>query len=174
MFWHPTEPLAEHQTESQTEFQTEPQDEPQIQPPTKPQTDPQTQTEPQAETISEVNIEPGHEPSRFDDTEPDDSQDSDYNGASRTDSVTSSFDDTDFSIEDVSQYHVDVEMDFEGNSRLNRRQAHAQPLRGGALPKLPVKRPFRELATKMQQEVIPLISIQRAIKELQHNHQQSM
>ncbi|KAK8621017.1 hypothetical protein V6N13_067464 [Hibiscus sabdariffa] len=61
-----------------------------------------------------------------------------------------------------------------GNSRLNRRQAHAQPLRGGALPKLPVKRPFRELATKMQQEVIPLISIQRAIKELQHNHQQSM
>ncbi|KAK8575227.1 hypothetical protein V6N12_062903 [Hibiscus sabdariffa] len=42
-----------------------------------------------------------HEPSRFDDTEPDDSQDSDYNGSSRTDSVTSSFDDIDFSIEDV-------------------------------------------------------------------------
>ncbi|KAK8583178.1 hypothetical protein V6N13_021890 [Hibiscus sabdariffa] len=29
-----------------------------------------------------------------------------------------------------------------GNSRLNRRQAQAQPSRGGALPKLPVKRPF--------------------------------
>ncbi|KAK8649455.1 hypothetical protein V6N13_130184 [Hibiscus sabdariffa] len=112
---HPTEPLAEPQTESQTEFQTEPQDEPQTQPPTKPQTDPQTQTEPKAETISEANMEPEHEPSRFDDTEPDDSQDSDYNGSSRTDSITSSFDDTNFSVEDVSQYHVDVEMDFEGH-----------------------------------------------------------
>ncbi|KAL4277876.1 hypothetical protein GQ457_03G014170 [Hibiscus cannabinus] len=112
---HPTEPLAEPQTESQTEFQTEPQDEPQTQPPTEPQTDPQTQTEPQAETISEANMEPEHEPSRFDDTEPDDSQDSDYNGSSRTDSVTSSFGDTDFSVEDVSQYHIDVEMDFEGH-----------------------------------------------------------
>ncbi|KAL4385554.1 hypothetical protein GQ457_15G024530 [Hibiscus cannabinus] len=60
-------------------------------------------------------MEPEHEPSRFDDTEPDDSQDSDYNGSSSTDSVTSSFDDTDFSVEDVSQYHVDVEMDFEGH-----------------------------------------------------------
>ncbi|KAK8521996.1 hypothetical protein V6N12_066566 [Hibiscus sabdariffa] len=108
---HPTEPLAESQTESQTK----PQDEPQTQPPTKPQTDPQTQTEPQAETISEANMEPEHEPSRFDNTEPDDSQDSDYNGSSRTDSVTSSFDDTDFSVEDVSQYHVDVEMDFKGH-----------------------------------------------------------
>ncbi|KAK8574842.1 hypothetical protein V6N12_062520 [Hibiscus sabdariffa] len=107
---HPTEPLAE----PQTEFQTEPQDEPQTQPPTKPQTNPQTQTEPQAETISEANMEPEHEPSRFDNTEPDDSQDSDYNGSSRTDSITSSFDDSDFSVEDVSQYHVDVEMDFEG------------------------------------------------------------
>ncbi|KAK8525353.1 hypothetical protein V6N12_014048 [Hibiscus sabdariffa] len=213
---HPTEPLAEPQTESQTKFQTKPQDEPQTQPPTEPQTNPQTQTEPQVETISEANMEPEHEPSRFDDTEPDDSQDSEYNGSSRTDSVTSSFDDTDFSVEDVSQYHVDVEMDFEGhfgtepsaarrrvesefesdvsdslhsvdesdsdsglvggNSRLNRRQAQAQaqPSRGGALPKLPVKRPFGELATKLQQEVIPLISIQRAIKELQYSHQQSM
>ncbi|KAK8521812.1 hypothetical protein V6N12_066395 [Hibiscus sabdariffa] len=60
-------------------------------------------------------MEPEHEPSRFDDTKPDDSQDSDYNGSSRTDSVTSSFDDIDFSVEDVSQYHVDVEMDFEGH-----------------------------------------------------------
>ncbi|KAL4282783.1 hypothetical protein GQ457_16G021030 [Hibiscus cannabinus] len=110
---HPTKPLAEPQTEYQTEFQTEPQDEPQTQPPTEPQTDPQTQTEPQAETISEANMEPEHEPSRFDDTEPDDSQDSDYNGSSRTDSVTSSFGDIDFSVEDVSQYQVDVEMDFE-------------------------------------------------------------
>ncbi|KAK8595240.1 hypothetical protein V6N13_123120 [Hibiscus sabdariffa] len=112
---HPTEPLAEPQTESQTKFQTKPQDEPQTQPPTEPQTNPQTQTEPQVETISEANMEPEHEPSRFDDTEPDDSQDSEYNGSSRTDSVTSSFDDTDFSVEDVSQYHVDVEMDFEGH-----------------------------------------------------------
>ncbi|KAK8575584.1 hypothetical protein V6N12_063255 [Hibiscus sabdariffa] len=112
---HPTEPLAEPQIESQTEFQTEPQDELQTQPPTKPQTNPQTQTKPQAETISEINMESEHEPFRFDETEPDDSQDSDYNGFSRTDSLTSNFDDTDFSVEDVSQYHVDVEMDFEGH-----------------------------------------------------------
>ncbi|KAK8644367.1 hypothetical protein V6N13_123676 [Hibiscus sabdariffa] len=51
------------------------------------------------------------EPSRFDDTEPDEFQDSDYNGSSRTNYVTYSFDDSDFSVEHVSQYLIDVEMD---------------------------------------------------------------
>ncbi|KAK8670161.1 hypothetical protein V6N13_104921 [Hibiscus sabdariffa] len=116
----PIEPLAKPQikpqTESQTDPQAEPQDEPQTQPPIEPQTYPQTQTEPQAEpqtepqpqTVSEANMKHEHETSRFDDTEPDDSQDSDYNGSFRTDSIISSFDDTNFSVEDVSQYHVDV------------------------------------------------------------------
>ncbi|KAK8559146.1 hypothetical protein V6N12_042429 [Hibiscus sabdariffa] len=74
----------------ETEHYTEPQAEPQIEPQAEPQTKQQVQT------VSEASMEPEHEPSRFDDTEPDDSEDSDYNGSSRTNSVTSSFDDTDF------------------------------------------------------------------------------
>ncbi|KAK8656804.1 hypothetical protein V6N13_098741 [Hibiscus sabdariffa] len=59
----------------ETEHYTEPQAEPQIEPQAEPQTKQQVQT------VSEASMEPEHEPSRFDDTEPDDSEDSDYNGS---------------------------------------------------------------------------------------------
>ncbi|KAK8604215.1 hypothetical protein V6N13_099164 [Hibiscus sabdariffa] len=45
-------------------------------------------------------------------------EDSDYNGSVRSESVTSKFDDSDFSVEDMSQFHVDAGIDFEGNVRV--------------------------------------------------------
>ncbi|KAL4271437.1 hypothetical protein GQ457_13G024100 [Hibiscus cannabinus] len=45
-------------------------------------------------------------------------EDSDYNGYVRSEYVTSEFDDSDFSVEDMSQFHVDAGIYFEGNVRV--------------------------------------------------------
>ncbi|KAK8701753.1 hypothetical protein V6N13_020132 [Hibiscus sabdariffa] len=59
-----------------------------------------------------LTIEP-EPPVEFD--ESNESEDSDYNGSVRSESVTSEFDDSDFSVEDMSQFRVDVRIDFDGD-----------------------------------------------------------
>ncbi|KAK8701737.1 hypothetical protein V6N13_020116 [Hibiscus sabdariffa] len=46
-------------------------------------------------------------------------EDSDYNGSIKSESVTSEFDYSDFSVEDMSQFRVDVGIDFKGNVRVH-------------------------------------------------------
>ncbi|KAK8585586.1 hypothetical protein V6N13_050563 [Hibiscus sabdariffa] len=66
-----------------------------------------------------VELEPSIEPEPLvESDESNEFEDSDYNGSVRSESITSEFDDSDFSVEYMSQFHVDVGIDFEGNVRV--------------------------------------------------------
>ncbi|KAL4282037.1 hypothetical protein GQ457_03G025760 [Hibiscus cannabinus] len=114
-----TEPPA---VEPESVVETEPvEPEPSIEPPVGPEIE--IETEPSAvEPEPVVETEPvEHEPSieREPLVESNEFEDSDYNGSVRSESVTSEFDDSDFSVEDMSQFHVDAGIDFEGNVRVS-------------------------------------------------------
>ncbi|KAK8697017.1 hypothetical protein V6N13_113181 [Hibiscus sabdariffa] len=136
-----TEPLVESETEIEPpvgpEIETEP---PAVEPEPVVETEP-VEPEPSIEPLvgPEIEIEtkpPAIEPEHVVETEPvehepsiepeplvesDESnefEDYDYNGSVRSEYVTSEFDDSDFSVEDMSQFHVDAGIDFEGNVRV--------------------------------------------------------
>ncbi|KAL4333121.1 hypothetical protein GQ457_07G008980 [Hibiscus cannabinus] len=94
--------------------------EPSIEPPVGPEIEietepPAVEPEPVVET-EPVEHEPSIEPEPL--VESNEFEDSNYNGSVRSESVTSEFDDSDFSVEDMSQFHVDAGIDFEGNVRV--------------------------------------------------------
>ncbi|KAL4377378.1 hypothetical protein GQ457_02G020060 [Hibiscus cannabinus] len=116
-----TEPPA---VEPASVVETEPvEPEPSIEPPVGPEieieTEPPTvEPEPVVET-EPVEHEPSIEPEPLvESNESNEFEDSDYNSFVRSESVTSEFDDSDFSVEDMSQFHVDAGIDFEGNVRV--------------------------------------------------------
>ncbi|KAK8575065.1 hypothetical protein V6N12_062742 [Hibiscus sabdariffa] len=184
-----TEPLVESETEieppvgpeieieppavePESVVETEPvEPEPSIEPPIGPEIEIETEPpavvpEPVVET-EPVEHEPSIEPEPLvESDESNEFEDYDYNGSVRSESVTSEFDDSDFSVEDMSQFNVDAGIDFEGviggNSQLNRISSvhpQTQPSRGRTIPKLPVKRPFRGIriqdATSIPSEQVP-------------------
>ncbi|KAK8492448.1 hypothetical protein V6N11_034859 [Hibiscus sabdariffa] len=98
-----------HQLDLKIEIETEP---PAVEPESVVETEPIVETKP---AEHEPSIEP--EP-LVESDESNEFEDSDYNGSVRSESVTSEFDDSDFSVEDMSQFHVDAGIDFEGNVRV--------------------------------------------------------
>ncbi|KAK8617712.1 hypothetical protein V6N13_080619 [Hibiscus sabdariffa] len=98
-----------HQLDLKIEIETEP---PAVEPESVVETEPIVETKP---AENEPSIEP--EP-LVESDESNEFEDSDYNGSVRSESVTSEFDDSDFSVEDMSQFHVDAGIDFEGNVRV--------------------------------------------------------
>ncbi|KAK8523231.1 hypothetical protein V6N12_047759 [Hibiscus sabdariffa] len=84
-------------------------------------------------------------------------EDYDYNGSVRSEYVTSEFDDSDFSVEDMSQFHVDAGIDFEGNVRV---PPSVGKERIGSESETEVKRPFggiriQDATTSIPSEQVP-------------------
>ncbi|KAK8686820.1 hypothetical protein V6N13_125837 [Hibiscus sabdariffa] len=100
--------MSERPVEPGTETETEP-----------PELEIEIETEPPAvEPESVVETEPVETEPIVKSDKSNEFEDYDYNGSVRSEFVTSEFDDSDFSVEDMSQLRVVVGIDFEGNVRV--------------------------------------------------------
>ncbi|KAK8695077.1 hypothetical protein V6N13_072619 [Hibiscus sabdariffa] len=109
------------ETDVQTKIETEPPAEPEHETKTEPSVEPEIEigTEPPAiEPKFIVETEPVEPEPPVESDESNESEDSNYIGSLRSESITSEFDDTDFSVEDMFQFRVDVGIDFKGNVRV--------------------------------------------------------